>query len=673
MPLVLQVALFKNLKILDYLPLDPLEWPPIGSRVLVPLKNQPEQLGIVIKIQHRSEVPVQKLKTVIRVLDAESLLTPRLQHLLHWMSDYYAVHLGLCYETALPPWLKKPEPMPLLAEALTQPFSATKDRSPAKAPQLTQAQTQVIEAILEKLGQYQAFLLYGITGSGKTEVYMRCIEAVLKRGQQVLVLVPEIGLTPQMLSRFENRFDCPIAVLHSRMSPKKRCENWLRAKRGQAQIILGTRSAVFTPLLNPGLFIVDEEHDLSFKQQDHVRYHAKDLLIMRAHTEACPIILGSATPSLESLSNALMTKKYQFLALHDRANQSNQPGVTVLDIRHKKLTGGLSNQLLQAISETLDRQEQVILFLNQRGFSPRLHCMNCHHVAQCKQCDVKLTYHQKKDHLLCHHCGYKTPYSTICPACNQDQLKPLGKGTERLEVILSEKFPNVPLSRVDKDTIDQPQKLKALMNVLIEGQPHILIGTQMLAKGHHFPKVTLVGIVDTDSAFFSQDFRSLERVAQLITQVAGRAGREHLPGHVYIQTTQPQNLQLNLLLSAGYLALGEMLLQERSALRLPPCTHQALLTLEGSSMKFCVAKLNQLKQHLQTKVQTQSYGWADCQILGPIPAAIAKKRNLYRMQLLLQTSTRYIRQRIVTELSQDYLVKNKNIKLSIDIDPMDFS
>ncbi|MFM8453441.1 MAG: primosomal protein N' [Gammaproteobacteria bacterium] len=674
---VVQIALLRNFhKILDYLPLQNTKIPSDyeeGSRVLVPLKNQADQVGIVVNNQHKSSLEKSKLKSVLACLDSSSFFKDHLRSLLAWLSAYYAYPLGACYEAALPSLLRKPQTeadilastrkkKPKLNPKLLQ--TDPEILKPTKILQLNLEQDAVIQSIISHLGEYKAFLLYGITGSGKTEVYMRCIEAVLKRGEQVLVLVPEIGLTPQLLERFQSRFSEKMAVLHSRLGPKTRYANWCLAKSGEAKIVLGTRSAVFTPLLKPGLFIIDEEHDLSFKQQDNFRYHGKDTLIMRAHLEKCPIVLGTATPSLESFYNAKITGKYQWLSLNQRANQSALPEVKILDTRHKKLKGGLSSQLLEAISQTLAREEQVILFLNQRGFSPLMYCLDCQYKAQCKACDAKLTYHKKKNVLICHHCDSSIPYSEICVNCGSANFKPVGQGTEKLEAVLQKKFPEIPVSRVDRDTVNHPKKIEELMHILLEGKPHLLIGTQMLAKGHHFPKVTLVGIVDIDSAFFNQDFRALERVAQLITQVAGRAGRENLPSQVFIQSKEPQNKALHLLLGQGYLPLAEALLKEREELGLPPYSHQVLIKTEAKRQAQAISELYKIREFI---VRNFDPGF-QAEVWGPMASNMAKKKNKFRAQLLLQTRTRQARSMILKRLGDENFLKSTFI---IDVDPLE--
>jgi len=399
-------------------------------------------------------------------------------------------------------------------------------------------QRAAVETVSAAFGRFTTFLLEGVTGSGKTEVYMQLISTILERGEQVMVLLPEIALTPQIEGRFRARFPEPIAVFHSGLSKAERLNAWLRIQQGGASILLGTRSAVFIPLKKPGLIILDEEHDASFKQQEGFRFSARDIAIVRGRQLGIPVLLGSATPSLESLLN-VHKGRYRHLHLTERAGTASHPQLQLLDIRNQKLSEGLSAPLIAAMKLTLDRREQVLLFLNRRGFAPTLICHACGWVAQCQRCDANLVVHSAERCLRCHHCGHQQTIPDSCSACQASALRPLGLGTERVEQALEHHFPDARLARVDRDSIKHKGDLERVLTEIQSGGIDILLGTQLLAKGHHFPQVTLVGILDVDSGLFSTDFRSTERMAQIIVQVAGRAGREEKSGSVILQTRHP--------------------------------------------------------------------------------------------------------------------------------------
>jgi primosomal protein N' (replication factor Y) (superfamily II helicase) len=544
--------------------------------------------------------------------------------------------------------------------------SNSNSNSNAASAKLNAEQSQAIQSITAALGTFKAFLLEGVTGSGKTEVYLQCIETVLKANKQVLILVPEIGLTPQMLQRLEERFSVPIALLHSSLTEKQRLIAWEKAASGIAPIVLGTRSAAFTPLKEPGLFIIDEEHDPSFKQQDSFRYSARDLLIKRAALDHCPIVLGSATPSLETLANA-ERKRYQKLILSTRANNTELPPVEIIDIRHKKLTEGLSGTLLKKIKEHLAEKGQVLLFLNRRGFAPVLMCFDCGALAQCKHCDAKLTVHFKHQYLKCHHCDFTIPIYQKCPDCEGKNLNPLGVGTERLEAALKLHFPDHESLRIDRDTTRRKGTFEEAISRIHDGDAHILLGTQMLAKGHHFPNLTLVAILDIDNALFSSDFRSIERLGQLLTQVAGRAGRAERAGQVVLQTCHPNHPLLHLLLKQGYSAFADNLLNERKMTSLPPFSYQALIRADATKNELTLAFLEKLKKEALTLAAEQ------LKILGPISAPMERRAGKYHSQLLLQAHHRGELQSLLEKLVKKIEIKGVagSVRWSLDVDPIE--
>ncbi len=530
---------------------------------------------------------------------------------------------------------------------------------------LNSAQAEAITTIASVLERFQVFLLEGVTGSGKTEVYLRLIEAVLARGRQALVLTPEIGLTPQLLARFRERLPGLLAVLHSGLNDRERLNAWLLARAGTAKVVVGTRSAVFTPLRAPGILIVDEEHDPSFKQQDGFRYHARDLAVVRGRKLGIPVVLGSATPALESRHNA-QRERYRLLRLPDRVGGGAEPAIDILDVRRQPMTAGLSRPLLERMHCHLARNEQVLLFLNRRGFAPVLLCHECGWLSTCRHCDARMTLHLRQRRLICHHCGDHRPVDVICPLCGSVDLRPLGQGTERLEAALRQEFPHLGIARMDRDSTRRRGSLETLLADIHNGEHRILIGTQMLAKGHHFPDVTLVGIVDADQGLYGVDFRSSERMAQLILQVAGRAGRAEKPGNVVIQTHHPDHPLLRVLVSQGYPAFATVALAERQAALLPPFARQALLRAEAADPERATAFLKAARALADPLADGM-------ELLGPAPAPMERRAGRYRAQLLLQTTHRRtlhgFLDRWTARLWEQAM--DRQVRWSLDVDPME--
>ena len=726
-PPILRVALPTPLrKVFDYIAPAGVDTAHLvkGVRVRVPFQQR-EMIGIVTEVTDQSSVPRHKLKQAFAILDATPVILPDVLDLCLWAADYYHYPYGEVIDGALPSLLRQGKPLQYHTENYYVADATASEASLQRAPQqaaamqifalhpegLTPKQLQAlgiksttVKALMEKslicmqqkvfaevthkqgkedsltLNSEQAFalqkilavqeefnviLLDGITGSGKTEVYLQAMENVIARGLQVLVLVPEIGLTPQTLQRFRHRFAVPIVGLHSGLSEKERLNAFLSTKEGIAKIIIGTRSAVFSPVANIGLIIVDEEHDLSFKQQEGFRYHARDLAIMRAATHKIPIILGSATPSLETLCRADQGK-YQHLRLLERAGEAKPPQFTVLDIRQKKLDEGLSPPLIQAVREHLERDEQVMLFLNRRGFAPVLMCHGCGWTQQCKRCETRMTFHYEPRRLHCHHCDARKPVPPQCAACGDKDLQIIGLGTERLEQVLQKHFPDVSIARIDRDSTQRKGSMENMLESIHRGDHRILIGTQMLAKGHHFPNVTLVGIVDVDGGFFSADFRALERMGQLILQVSGRAGRDAKAGRVIIQTRHPDHPLLNQLLREDYQLFARSLLQEREQALLPPYAYLALFKAEAHNAEVATAFLEQIKQAALNLGESLP-------IWGPVPAPMAKKAGKYRVQLLFQAKARPVLQKCLKRLLPeiDKLPSKKQVRWSLDVDPLE--
>jgi primosomal protein N' (replication factor Y) len=546
------------------------------------------------------------------------------------------------------------------------PFSAD-GAVPHSAPlRLNADQEAAVAAVTAAFGTYRAFLLDGVTGSGKTEVYLQLAQEVLARGQQVMVLVPEISLTPQLEGRFRARFPAPVAVFHSGLNDTERRRAWLGMQRGEAGVLLGTRSAVFTPMKSLGLIILDEEHDASFKQQDGFRFSARDVAVMRASLLKVPVLLGSATPSLESFCNARQGR-YRLLRLHRRAGGAVPPGFRLLDIRGQRLVEGISSRLAADISETLARGEQALLFINRRGFAPTLICHACGWVAQCRCCDANLVIHVGDGRLRCHHCGYEQALVRVCTGCGDSELHPLGQGTERIEAALSELFPDARVARIDRDSIRRKSQLQRVLDDIHAGRIDILVGTQMLAKGHHFPGVTLVGIVNVDAGLYSTDFRAGERTAQLIMQVAGRAGREERPGSVVLQTRHPDHPLLQTLIREGYSAFAQACAEEREAAELPPFAYQVLWRAESPVPEAPPRFLKGLAE-LAGRMAEPSL-----RVLGPAPAPLARRAGRYRYQLLLQSVRRGALHGAVERLlaAVPELPESGRVRWSIDIDPVD--
>jgi primosomal protein N' (replication factor Y) len=536
----------------------------------------------------------------------------------------------------------------------------------SNALQCNPQQQAAIDAVYANLGQFGVFLLEGVTGSGKTEVYMQIIRSVLERGQQVLVLLPEITLTPQLEERFRQRFNVSIAISHSKLTDRQRACAWLNMQRGECSILLGTRSALFTPIKNPGLIILDEEHDASFKQQEGFRFSARDVAVVRGKLLNIPVLLGSATPALESLQN-VDNQRYRLLHLPERAGTAIEPILQLLDIRNKKMQEGLSEWLIADIRRTLEKNEQVLLFLNRRGFAPTLICHGCGWVARCGHCDANLVIHYDEGKLRCHHCGQEQRLIKQCPACTTGELTPLGLGTERVEKVLAELFADKVIVRLDRDSTQRKGSLENYLQRINQGEVDIILGTQMLAKGHHFPNVTLVAILDVDSGLFSIDFHAPEKLAQMIVQVSGRAGRAEKPGRVIMQTRQPDHPLLTTLISKGYSSFARTALAERKEASLPPFSYQALLRVQA-------AEVEMPKLFLDAVVRLAAeHSKAHTLVLGPVAAPMARRAGLYRYQLLFQSSRRLELHALLDVLMPliEKLKQAKKVRWSLDVDPVD--
>ena len=534
-------------------------------------------------------------------------------------------------------------------------------------PMLLPEQQVAVDSIRGSFGEFGCFLLNGITGSGKTEVYLRLITEQVAKGHQVLVLVPEISLTPQLLQRFQRRIQGVLVSLHSALNDTERAHYWLQAANGTADVVIGTRSAVFTPMPRLGLIVIDEEHDGSLKQQEGFRYHARDLSLMRARDCSCPVVLGSATPSMESLNNCAKGR-YDQLILSQRAGDAQSPEIGLLDIRRRPLTEGMSDTLISAIGEQLDSGGQVLIFLNRRGFAPTLLCNDCGATADCKRCDAHMTVHATRGVLRCHHCGAERPVPQGCESCGSVRLDTRGYGTERIEQALQKRFPETVIARIDRDTTRRRGALEKQLADATSGISQLLVGTQMLAKGHHFPNVSLVGILDVDRGLYGTDYRALEQMGQLLVQVAGRAGRAQRRGKVLVQTRSPDNPLLQTLIREGYGPFAAEVLKDREAAALPPYTFVALIRAEASS----AAAPRQFLQAIVASVNDRPVAGLSC--FGPVPAPIERVSGRYRAQLLVQANSRSSLNRMLSELTQrlDQSKESRQTRWSIDVDPVDF-
>ncbi|OHV10619.1 primosomal protein N' [Kushneria phosphatilytica] len=536
---------------------------------------------------------------------------------------------------------------------------------------LNREQSDALSALHEGLDRFHPVLLHGVTGSGKTEVYLQLIEAVLERGRQALILVPEIALTPQTLERFRRRFSVAVVTLHSGLNDSERLDAWEAARAGRARIIIGTRSAIFTPLATPGVIIIDEEHDNSFKQHEGLRYHARDLAVVRAQHHGIPIVMGTATPALETLHHA-QRGDYRHLRLTRRAGNAQPAMMQLVDLRGRPLRGGLGPQAIKAIGEQLDAGRQVLVFINRRGFAPTLSCHECGWISECRHCDARLTLHRQPHQLICHHCDSRMAVPDACPSCGSADLRPQGAGTERTEETLAEAFPDTPVLRVDRDTTRRRDALEQTLARVRRGESCLLVGTQMLAKGHHFPHVTLVVVVNADGGLYSADFRAMEHSAALLTQVAGRAGRASHPGRVLIQTHHPDDPGLQLLIEQGFDALATQLLEERRIARLPPYRYMVLIRAEGQNAETLQSVLSEGTEALRGWLQEQSMT-VEC--LGPVPAPMERRQTRWHAQVMLTAERRSALHRATAWLDE-WLSRHpdsRRLRYSIDVDPQEMA
>lgn len=725
--LIAQVALDVPVpRLFDYLA-PTLTQADVGRRVCVPFGRK-ELIGVVLALSHETTFAREQLKAISAVLDDTALLSAEIIDLLRFCSGYYHYPLGATVLAALPTSLRRVQTSLLktmsswqltslgLTEAAKLPpraraqcalytlmqdggvhpasslaaksasYRATlkhwlalgwvtnlsqpaplniKPVSADVAPVLNPEQHQAVTQISATLGKFQPFLLHGVTGSGKTEVYLHLVQAVLAQAGQVLVLVPEINLTPQLTGVFRARFpEIEIATLNSGMADGERLHHWLAAISGRAQIVLGTRLAVFAPMPALALIIIDEEHDSSFYQQDGLRYAARDVAIMRAHQRVCPIVLGSATPALETWHNA-HSGRYQLLSLTQRAIASAAlPLVRMIDMRTQKLVDGISPGLNAAIQRRLDAGQQSLVFINRRGYAPTLVCRACGWAAGCPRCSTRLVVHLRDRQLRCHHCGYAERVANACPDCGNMDISPNGLGTQRVEAGLQQQFPSARVLRIDRDSTRRKDSWPEMQQSIRRGEVDILVGTQLLAKGHDFPNLTLVGVIGADSALYSPDFRASERMFAQLMQVSGRAGRAQQSGEVLIQTEFVDHPLYRAVQHHDYVGYARTLLNERRSAGFPPFIHQAVLRAEAPQIEAAIGFLNLAK--------TSAPESATVMLFDPTPAAMTRKAGVERALLLVQsTNRRGLQQFLEAWMATLYTLRASKLRWHLDVDPLE--
>jgi len=642
----------------------------VGRRVLVPFGRK-TAVGVIVELAHSTAVPVERLKSAIRILHEFPPLAAEDLRLLRFAADYYHHPLGAVVMGALPTRLRRVAAPPRLRkrgsvtlqeavpEARTAPLEAV------AAPELTAEQTRAVSKVRAGLGGFHPFLLLGVTGSGKTEVYLHAIAATLEAGGQALVLVPEIALTPQLEALVQQRFPGTHTVsLHSALAEAERLEHWRAACSGQARIVLGTRLAVFAPLPELGLIVVDEEQDSSFKQGEGFRYSARDLAVVRARQRSVPVVLASATPALETYHNAV-SGRYTLLTLSSRIG-APPPRISCIDTRGDKLSDGLSQRLLAALRKRVAGGEQALVFINRRGYAPVLICRSCGWVSGCQRCAARLVLHLPERRLRCHHCGHVSPPPAACPGCGNPDLAPVGHGTQRVEEALARLLPQTRLLRIDRDTTRQRRAWHTMRQRIQERDVDILVGTQILAKGHDFPHLNLVGVLNADSQLYSSDFRAAERLFALLTQVAGRAGRGGIQGEVLIQTEFPHHPLYAALCSQDYRAFADDALAERRQAGFPPFVHQALLRAEAPRLATALEFLGEAARRGRALDEHVT-------AYDPVPAALPRRAGRERAQLLVQAASRS-RLRDFLGAWHDTLARSLTTRArwSIDVDPLEF-
>lgn len=704
-----------------------------GMRVWVPLKNK-KVCGWIVEITENTDCDDNKLRYVDTLIDREVMLSPSLHRFLVWVASYYLANLYDVISLAMPAPLIKGQPLSNITISYYRPTEflhgtsrsmlpnhATKqlkmldfshahpkgftynqavkngfkasdlarfvksgwlDKSfiypeapistkgqQCQPPDLNDEQKRALSYLDDKIDQFEVTLLYGVTGSGKTRVYLNLIQRMIEADRQCLVLVPEINLTPHMVAQFRTYLQDSVEVFHSGLTDKKRLERWYWAKHGQLKVIIATRLGIFLPLAKPGIIIIDEEHDASFKQQQGIRYHARNGAIMRAKMLNIPVVMGTATPSLETLWN-VKCRKYHVYYLFQRTKESQLPSWHLIRSTFTRAHSPLAPQMIEKVKMHLNAQKQAMIFINRRGYAPVLMCQTCSWICQCPHCEKPYTLHQHPQMLICHHCGRSCDIMIQCPECQSQQLKPVGEGTEKIESFLQSVFPDANILRFDQSINQGKGGLEKALTAIDQKHIDIIVGTQMVSKGHHFPYLTFVGVINIDSAFHSGDFRAVERMGQQLTQVTGRAGRENTQGEVMIQTAYPKQPLLNTLLKQGYLHFAEKLIEERQMLDLPPITHMALLRVESTNR----AKSHYLVEEVKMYVINVFGFEVSHAIFGPMPALQQKLKDYYRHILVINTPKRHFRTRIMKAIAHYVTTYYQGrIRYTFDVDPVEMN
>ncbi|HEY6822520.1 MAG TPA: primosomal protein N' [Burkholderiales bacterium] len=634
----------------------------IGDRVTVPFGSK-QRIGVVVEQKEPSDLPARKLRPISGVRKDAPPLPASWLRFMEFLAGYYQRPFGETLIASLPPRLRSVKPLP--KKALIR---ASSESALTFAPnhQPTDAQRAAIERMQQAVGGFKPFLLHGVTGSGKTEIYLNLIAKVLEAGRQALVLVPEISLTPQLEATFRQAFpQSTVVVLHSAMEDVPRTTAWLQAATGEAAIILGTRLAVLAPLPRLGLVVVDEEHDSSFKQQEGLRYSGRDAAVYRAKLTGCPVVLGTATPSLESWQNYKQSR-YEYLPLPERAVPgATLPSVRIVDLRREPPSEGLAPSLFSAIEDRLQCGEQSLIFINRRGYSPVLACEACGWRAGCTRCTAAMVVHAADRRLRCHHCGAEDSIPAKCPTCGNVDLKPMGRGTQRIEESLAARFPGARIVRVDRDSARHRAELSRSLENVRRGEGDILVGTQLLAKGHDFPALTLVGVLNADTALLSTDYRSAERLFAVLAQVAGRAGRHARPGEVFVQTRYPDHPLFGALARHDFAGFADSQLEERRSAGFPPFVFEAALRAEAKTLAAAMQFLRDAATLVSAPSQVRIY--------DPVPHVITRRAGLERAQLLVQSSSRGALQSFLAAWSESLAATApRSIRWHLDVDPIEF-
>ena len=635
----------------------------VGDRVVVPFGAR-QQIGVVLETQAESALPPERMKPIAAIRDDAPRLSAEWLELMRFLSSYYQRPLGETIVSALPPRLRSVKPLPRKALVVAQPGPASARFVPTH--ELSPEQRAAVECIARSFGQFEAFLLHGVTGSGKTEVYLHLIAGVIGRGRQALVLVPEISLTPQLEERFRHAFpEATLAVMHSGLEDIARTTAWLQAARGEAAIVLGTRLALLAPLPALALVVVDEEHDPSFKQQEGLRYSARDTAVYRARLARCPVVLGTATPSLETWHN-WRSGRYQRLELSERAVPGARlPAIRVVDMRSQGVDAGFTAALVSAIGRRRELGEQSLVFINRRGYAPVLACEACGWTAACTRCTARMVLHSVDRCMRCHHCGAQAAVPRACPTCGNVDLKPLGRGTQRIEEALQARFPGARIVRIDRDSARRRGELARTLEGLRRGEGDILVGTQLLAKGHDFPNLTLVGVLNADTALVSTDYRAAERLFAVLAQVAGRAGRRERPGEVLVQTRYPDHPLFAALARHDFASFAESQLEERRSAGFPPFVFEAALRAEAT-------KLDTAMRFLRTAAALADVP-EGVHVYDPVPNILTRRAGLERAQLVIQSRSRPALQAYLAAISARLFEHApREVRWHLDVDPIEF-